>query len=271
MKNIALLLCGILFVFTAPAHASRGKIINGVLTALGIGAAAASDEKVKQITARFEEKKRELKDAGYSPQIGAQYEISINLDTSADDIFWADFIGRPDIGFTVEGIGPSEVLIPRVHEGYKGGALQHVIYGAQAPSEGTVAIHIFDDDEGLNKLFRELKPTEIEVGIPVYSVPVGIKVTLPRGKEKLISSDNIGSIVVRAPKNESRWKAEGNVVDRNDRKIGTFSISQIPILTGKEETAKIFLKFLKWALIAGGVLLAANWVKGLFAKPKAQN
>ena len=270
MKILTLLICAVLLAFSAPAHADKKQIIKGVLTALGIGAAAASDEKVNQVNKRFEEKKQELKDLGYSPRIGAQYEFSLNLDSSADHVYWADFFGKPDIAFIVEGIGPNEVMIPQVHTGYKGGALHHVIYGMQAPSEGSVAIHIFDDDESMNKLFRELKPTQIELGVPVYGTEVGIKATLPQGKEKIFHPDYIGSIVVQTPKNEDRWKAEGNVVDKHNRKIGTFTIRQIPILSGAEEGASVFFQFLKWALIAAVVLVAASWIKAFFAKADPQ-
>ena len=267
MKTLYLTLAIIMLIGT-PAHANRGQLIKGVLVALGVGTAAASDEKVDQVNKRFEERKDDLRAAGYAPHVSAQFEFSLNLNSSADHVYWADFFGAPDVAFIVEGIGKSEVLVPQVHSGYKGGGLHHVIYGDQAPEDGVVAIHVFDDDDDLNNLFYALKPTDIEVGIPVYGTEVGIRATLPQGREKIFSPDYIGSIVVQAPKGNNRWKGEGKVLDRHGRDIGSFSIAQIPIVSDDEidgvESSSTLFTFIKWAAIIGAALVGISWIRGLF-------
>lgn len=193
----------------------------------------------------------------------------MNLDSSADQVYWADFFGAPDVTFIIEGIGKTEVMVPQVHSGYRGGRLHHVIYGDQVPKEGVIAIHLFDDDDGLNQLFRELKPSDIEIGIPVYGTEVGIRAKFPQGKEKIFKPDYIGSIMVNAPKSDNRWKAEGKVLARNGRNIGQFTIAQIPILSEDEidsaEKGSAFFTFLKWAAIVAAILIGVSWIKGILS------
>lgn len=86
MKTLSLTIA-ILMLIGTPAHANRGRIIKGVLVALGVGAAAASDEKVDQVNRHFEERKDDLRAAGYAPNVSAQFEFSLNLDSSADHVY----------------------------------------------------------------------------------------------------------------------------------------------------------------------------------------
>ncbi len=179
---------------------------------------------------------------GYGSK-AALYSIDFDLDPKKNAIYWADYIGKPDVYVVIEIEGYGSVLVPSLQSGYTGGRILKTVAAGNVKPGSKIRLYFLDDDMLSDSIWNSILQTKVEFFIGAEGVNVeqtsdkitqglrvgasaGGKISLLDHKVEIDQPDLLADANFNAPQDKT-WKLNADIFDSKSDKVGTLSFSKI--------------------------------------------
>jgi hypothetical protein len=293
MKKIVLIT---MLAFALPVHAfaqagrAAGHTLKVVITLLTGAAASKAAAETTMYYHVFNDKSeilQSLRAQGMTIDQPAIYSLYFSLNFDASAVYWADFIGRPDVFTLIQMQGVKDCIVPAITYEYSGQPLLSTIVHSEILAGSRVLIHFLDDDTASNDIWNNILKTKTDFSISAQGktvlssmlidskVAASGQIQLLNENVTLDAPDYIATAEFVVPETKDGiWVANGIVYDNKNLEVGTVQLAQIwrplnspaGIRRIKKEINEARSKMIFWGGV--GVVCVAVFAKLLFDQRK---
>lgn len=238
-----------LFATTENCQALNPKASASALTVIVTGTASVGaiaqglEEAARYQIAKIDmEKQKELE--GDKAMIGV-FSLDFYLDPNKNAVYWADYIGKPDVYMVVEIEGYGSILVPSLQVGYTGGRILTSFLAPNPKAGSTIRIYFLDDDMlgdavwnnvlqsrmsfflGTEHLSSEAtKDKRILTGMRIGASANG-NIQLLDQNVLIDQPDLLAQADIVADETKPLWGITADILDSKGVKVGSLSLSKL--------------------------------------------